>query len=62
MTKDKELKLTAYLNSLINCKSLVSDKHKNHPATYNQYLDREIATIVKQLDEAKLEVKEGVKK
>lgn len=59
MNKDKMARLTKYQASLKDRQtSPVPAKHVSHPATYKQFLERELATVTKQLDEAKME---GVK-
>lgn len=56
MNKEKIERLTVYLNKM---KSRLTDpipvKHKRHPDTYLNFLNREIKVVVAQLEEARLE-------
>lgn len=56
MTKEKISSLTKYADGLRNNLSAPTpSKHKNHPATYTQFLERELKAVTTQLDNAKLE-------
>ena len=56
MNKDKHIKLTTYLTHLTNRRSSVTPaKHRDHPKTYEAFLDKEIETVKSQLEAAKLE-------
>ena len=59
MTKEKIISLNKYLTGLKDkLTARTPSKHKDHPATYKQFLEREIRAVSLKLDEAKLE---GVK-
>ena len=56
MNKEKQTKLTRYLNDMTNkLTSAIPAKHKKNPTTYKQFLEREIAAVKTTLDNAKLE-------
>lgn len=56
MNKEKTQSLTKYLNDLINrLQSPTPEKHIHSPATYKQFLNREIETIKNKLEAARLE-------
>lgn len=56
MTREKKVNLTKYLERLNDkLNSQVSLKHAGHPATYKQFLQREIEMVKSKLDAAKLE-------
>lgn len=58
MTKDKADKLVKYAQELSNkLTSNVSEKHKNHPVEYKQFLTRELQTVNNQLADYKLQDK-----
>lgn len=59
MTKEKKASLTKYVQELTNkLETAVPSKHKGHPESYKQFLQREITIVKAQLEAAKLE---GVK-
>ncbi len=60
MTKEKIVSLTKYQVQLKEKLSATTfpAKHKSRPLQYTQYLANELATVTRQLDDAKLE---GVK-
>lgn len=56
MTKEKLSKLTVYLSNMKDKLSAKTpSKHEGHPDTYRRFLQNEIATVSKQLEEALLE-------
>lgn len=56
MNKDQVKKWTKYLDKLNNqLQAGPTEKHKDNPATYKAFLTKEIATIKRQLEQAKLE-------
>lgn len=56
MTKEKIANLTRYVESLKNrLSSPTPSKHAAHPASYRQFLEREIQVATKQLEDSKLQ-------
>lgn len=56
MTKEKMARQLKYLNLLMNrLSSPTPEKHKDHPESFKQFLNREIATVKAGLDRAKLQ-------
>lgn len=56
MTKEKILSLTQYKLKLLDMiNSSVPSKHLKHPTSYKQFLTRELETINKKLELAKLQ-------
>lgn len=56
ISKEKIMALTKYLANLTNRLSDPTPaKHKGHPASYKQFLEREIQAVKTKLDNAKLE-------
>lgn len=59
ITKEKMISLTNYKNKLEDSlKAPVTEKHKNSPKTYHDFLKNEIRLVTIKLEAAKLE---GVK-
>lgn len=55
MTKEKVASLAKYLQDLSNkLTAETPKKHEGHPETYRQHLVREIDTVRKKLEDAKL--------
>lgn len=55
MTKDKRVSLEKYVKGLVQkLADPTPSKHKGHPETYKNFLKREIAIVIKQLEEDRL--------
>lgn len=54
MTKEKLASLSKYMGELVSrLEAPVGPKHIEHPATYRQFLEREIATVKSKIADAK---------
>lgn len=58
MSKEKIARLTKYAEDIKNKIQVgPTPKHKDHPEAYNQFLQRELSTVNKKIEEMKMLVK-----